>query len=222
MPLLISANLGRHVDTAEFLANVRRLDDEAGTGTVIGFQEIDELDTPNEHHGLRTVLDGFDFAGRDTREPIALGPRWTKHHDNVTKGAPGLARLSPARTITETLAVHHSGAELVFLNLHYPRNDPALLERWQQLRAAHRERINRHHAEGRTVVWFSDVNRTRFTPLHPAERTLAHKGLDWIRCVEHPKSAQLNVVDHGLIPLSIDGHDAPWVRVELHTPNEHR
>lgn len=222
MPLFVSANLGRHVDTAEFLANVRRIDDEAGRGAVIGFQEIDEADTPNEHAGLRKVLDGFDFAGWETREPIAFGDRWQIRRHDVTKGAPGLARLSPARTITEALAVHHSGAELVFLGLHYPRNDPRLRVRWSDLRTRHKERIDYHHALRRTVVWFSDVNRVRFTPLHPAERTLAHKGLDWIRVVEHPDGAQVDVEDTGLINLTIDGHDAPWARVSLHHPKEKR
>ena len=218
MALFVTANLGRHVDTREFLANVRAIDDETGAGAVIGFQEIDEADTPNEHHGLRQVLDGYSWAGWSTREPLALGGRWTVHRDDVRKGAPGLERLSPARTITEADARHASGAELTFLDLHYPRNDPRLLSRWNQLRAAHQDRVLASIARGRTVVWFSDVNRVRFPKFHPAERTLAHHGLDWIRCVEHPAGAQVHVVDSGSIDLTIDGHDAQWVRVALHTP----
>jgi len=223
MVLLITANLGRGVTRGTFLRNVRAIDDEAGRGTIIGFQEIDEDDTPPEHRGLRRVLgDDFTFAGWDTREPIALGDRWNKRQEDVTRGATGLARLSPARTITEAVVVHESGAELAALNLHYPRNIPALASRWQVLRAAHRDRVAHHYAAGRTVVWFADVNRVRFAPLMQRERTLAHRGLDWIRCVEHPNGVQLRVVETGSIDLTIDGHDAQWARVALHAPKERR
>ncbi|GAW50628.1 MULTISPECIES: hypothetical protein [unclassified Nocardioides] len=226
MSVFITANLGRHVDTAEFLANVRVIDDEAGRGTVIGFQEIDEADTPNEHHGLRRVLEDFTWAGWQTREPIGFGDRWKIQRDEVVKAATGLkvgrVGLSPARTITDAVATHTSGAELAFLDVHYPRNDPRLLSRWRDVRQAHADRIAHHHAEGRTVVWFSDVNRRSFMPLHRAERTLAHHGLDWVRCVEHPDGAQIEVLARGSIDLTIDGHDAQWARVRLTNPKEHR
>ncbi|GAW54758.1 hypothetical protein [Nocardioides sp. PD653] len=225
MVLLVTANLGRHVNTAEFLRNVRAIDDEAGRGTVIGFQEIDEADTPNEHHGLRRVLNGFTWAGWDTREPIAFGDRWKIEHDEVVKAAAGLkigrVGLSPARTITDTVATHASGAELAFLDVHYPRNDPRLLSRWRDVRRAHVDRIDYHQAQGCSAVWFSDVNRRSFPLLHPAERTLAHHGLDWIRFVPHPDGAQLRVEDTGSIDLTIDGHEAQWARVSLTHPKEH-
>lgn len=218
MPLFVSANLGRHVNTAEFLANVRRIDDEAGRGAVIGFQEIDEDDTPNEHHGLRAVLDDFAFAGWDTRVPIAFGDKWSKAREGVVQAAPGLARLSPARVITETLLEHDNGAEVAFLNLHFPRNDPRLLSRWFSVERKLQARLGWWHDRGITTAWTTDANRVRLPAMHPAERTLAHKGLDWIRCVEHPDGAQFDVVDTGVIALTIDGHDAPWARVEINNP----
>lgn len=223
MPLFITGNLGRHVDVAEFLANVRAIDEEAGRGTVIGFQEIDEADTPNEHAGLRAVLGAFfAFAGWLTRVPIAYGDRWSARRETVTKAARGLARLSPARVITEALLEHANGALLVVLNLHFPRKDPRLLGRWRSVEARLRKRIAYWHARGVTVVWMADANRVRLAPLHKLERTLAHHGLDWIRCIEHPDGVQLEVVDTGSIDLTIDGHDAQWARVKMHLPKESR
>lgn len=222
MPLFVTANLGRHVDTAEFLANVRAIDEEAGRGTVIGFQEIDEDDTPNEHRGLRVVLDGFAFAGWDTRVPIAYGDLWSKRREDVVKAARGLVRLSPARVITETELVHGSGVEVVFLDVHFPRKDPRLFTRWRSVQAKVRRRLARHYRRGKTSVWFTDANRVHLEQMHPAERTLAHHGLDWIRAVEHPDGARLRVTDTGSIPLTIDGHDAQWARVEMHTSKETR
>lgn len=221
MPLFVTANLGRHVDTAEFLRNVRAIDDEAGRGTVIGFQEIDEADAPNEHAGLRKVLgDDFGFAGWSTREPIVFGNRWTKRREEIVKAAKGLVRLSPARSITECVLEHANGQRLVFLDVHYPRNDPRLVTRWGDVRRKHRERVNYWVARGYTVVWFSDVNRVRFAPLHRDERTLTRHGLDWIRCVEAPGGTQIEVTETGSIDLTIDGHDAQWARVVLHLAKE--
>jgi hypothetical protein len=223
MPLFVSANLGRHVDTAEFLRNVRALDDEAGRGTVIGFQEIDEADTPNEHAGLRKVLgDDFDFAGRDTRVPIAFGDKWSKVQEDVIKAAHGLARLSPARVITETLLEHDNGCTLAVLDLHFPRNDPRLLTRWVSVERKLEQRLDWWNHRGISAVWTADANRVHLAPMHPDEVTLVHHGLDWIRAVEHPDGAQLHVEDTGLINLTIDGHDAPWVRLSLTHPKEHR
>lgn len=220
MPLLVTANLGRHVNTAEFLANVRAIDEEAGRGTVIGFQEIDEDDTPHEHHGLRVTLDDFDFAGWDTRVPIAFGDRWSNAGETVVKAARGLARLSPARVITEVELEHDSGLVMVAINVHFPRNDPRLLSRWFSVEAQVKRRLRYHYSRGVTAVWTTDANRVHLPQLHPAERTLAHHGLDWIRCVEHPGGVRLRVADTGSIPLTIDGHDAQWARVEMFTPKE--
>lgn len=223
MPLLVTANLGRHVDVDEFLDNVRAIDQEAGRGTVIGFQEIDENDTPNEHAGLRRILGVmFAFAGFLTRVPIAFGDRWSKGRENVIKAARGLARLSPARVITEAELEHDNGATVVFLSVHFPRNDPRLLTRWFSVEAAMKRRIRYWHARGRTVVWMGDANRVRIAQLHPAERTLAHHGLDWIRVIEHPDGAQVERLEDGLINLTIDGHDALWVLVAINLPKEHR
>lgn len=220
MPLFVTANLGRHVSTAEFLENVRRLDEHAGRGTVIGFQEIDEDDTPNEHHGLRVTLRDFAFAGWDTRVPIAFGDRWSAAQETVVKASRGLARLSPARVITEVELKHDSGLIVVALNVHFPRNDSRLLSRWFSVEAKVKRRLRRHYRRGVTVVWTTDANRVRLPQLHPAERTLAHHGLDWIRCVEHPDGVRLRVIDTGSIPLTIDGHDAQWARVEILTRKE--
>lgn len=223
MPLFITANLGRHVDVAEFLANVRAIDEEAGRGAVIGFQEIDENDTPNEHAGLRAILGAFfAFAGWATRVPIAFGERWSKRREDVVRAARGLARLSPVRMITEVLLEHDSGAQLVVLDVHFPRKDPRLFSRWRSVRAKLRRRIRYWHQLGFTVVWMGDANRVHLEPMHPDERVLAHHGLDGIRCVEHPGGVQLRVVETGSIDLTIDGHDAQWARVELHTPKERR
>jgi hypothetical protein len=220
VPLFVTANLGRHVNTAEFLRNVEGIDEESGRGTVIGFQEIDEDDTPNEHRGLRVTLRDFSFAGWDTRVPIAYGNLWSSRREAVVKAARGLARLSPARVITETIMVHKSGAEVAFLNVHFPRKDRRLLSRWLSVEARLKRCLRGHYASGRTSIWTADANRVHLPQLHPAERTLTHHGLDWIRCVEHPGGVRLRVTDTGSIPLTIDGHDAQWARVEMHTPKE--
>lgn len=223
MALLVTANLGRGVDTGEFLRNVRAIDSETGAGTIIGFQEIDEDDAPDEHAGLRTILGrAFGFVGFDTRVPIAYGPRWAVRRDRTIRASRGLARLSPARVITEAVLVHDDGAEIVVLNVHFPRRDVRLLSRWRSVETKLRRRIRHHHRRGRTVVPLGDFNRARLGALHPAERVLAHDDLDWIRVVEHPAGARLRRVDTGTVDLTIDGHDALWARVDLHTPKEHR
>ncbi|MBB3041036.1 endonuclease/exonuclease/phosphatase family protein [Nocardioides soli] len=223
MALLVTANLGRGADTAEFLRNVRAIDAEAGSGAVIGFQEIDEDDRPDEHGALRHVLGrAFSFTNWHTRVPIGYGRRWKRKRSQAISASAGLFRLSPARVISEAVLVHDRGLELVVLNVHFPRNDPRLLSRWRSVDAKLRKRIAHWHARGRTVVWLGDANRGRLGPMHPLEQTLAHDGLDWIRVIKHPAGAQVRRTDTGTVDLTIDGHDALWARVDLHTPKEHR
>lgn len=216
MVVFITANLGRHVGTKAFRENLNRIHRHAGGGTVIGFQEIDENDGPNEHQIIREAMGKvFDFAGWSTHEPIALGSKWSVRRDNVIKGSTGLARLSPARKITECLAEYDNGAEILFMNLHYPRKDRRLSTRWVALRVAHKRRVNHWTKQGVTVVYNTDANRVKFKPVHRNERVLAHDGLDHIRCVEAPEGARIKVTGGGVIGLSIDGHDAPYVEVSL-------
>jgi hypothetical protein len=222
MAAIITGNFGRHVSTAEFLANVRDVDDELGLGAVLNLQEVDEDDTPNEHHGFHHEMLELDWAGWETREPIGFGKNWTIEDQQVTKGSPGVRRLSPARTITEAVAKHKSGLLVAFLNTHYPRNSPELLDEWKQLRQVHVQRTEHYFERGITSVSSTDANRVSFMPLHHGDRILAHRGLDWIRCTEHPDGTQLEVIKRFSIDLTIDGHDAQGALVELHNPKEHR
>lgn len=105
---LVQANIGRCRDDQEFLTAVRALKKEFGKNAVYGFDEIDEGDVPNEHALLAGVFPktkGFTYSGWSELSPVVVGPVLKIHSHTVSPGCPGKAKVTPPRTIVETVFV---------------------------------------------------------------------------------------------------------------------
>lgn len=222
--IITSANLGRGVSAAEFTANARRLRAEHPHGGV-GFQEIDEADTPDEHKiAADTWPDDREWCGFNTRVPILAPRAWTIVHQGRTHASDGLKRQSPPRVIVEAVLRHqHSNTlpPLVWLNCHAPRRHPLLVTRRRAFRRALRKRIAHWHRHGYSVVVTIDSNGIPMR-LHRDQVVLHRVGIDWIVFVPHPNGVQLDVRERGVIDLTIDGHNAPYVRVAADPPNQRK
>lgn len=111
---LVQANLGRHESPARFTASCVALREAFGLRAVYGFDEIDEADKPYEHELLRGVFplaDGFEAVGWGGLSPTLAGPVLTVKRAKVTLGCPGLAGVSPARDVVETVLTPPTGTK---------------------------------------------------------------------------------------------------------------
>lgn len=211
--ILATANLGRGVDDEAFEENVWNLWGSL-PGACIGFQEIDEADTPDEHEIIDKAMHRGNFAGWQTHTPIKRPFRWRIAGESVIPACKGLAHLTPHKSIVETHLFHEdSDRHLIVLNVHFPRRDPRLWSRRRQCRRKLRERLDHWWGLGFTVVWMGDTNTPRMRSVHPRERTLTAGRIDYIRVLEHPNGPRAEIRQTGTVQLSIDDHDAQWVRV---------
>lgn len=219
----LTANWGRHVSPAEFRANVLATlaaDDRA----VLGIQELDEADAPDEHAILRAALDPKDKSvGWRTMEPIVVPWTLNIRRRFVTLGCKGLAGYTPTRYIVEAEISNPIWPEVppvIVMNQHPPINRPATAtRRWRQ-RAVHKRRVAYWYRLGYTVVWMGDMNDPAYPRMHRLEQTAVHAGLDYIRWIEHPRGAQVELRGVGTVDLTIDGHNAHFARLRLTPPKE--
>lgn len=226
-----TANLGRGVGTPEFVANVRRLKDRIPNPAVIGFQEIDEADTPNEHAVLRDVFPGRTWAGWATDEgvpvrcPIGVPHLWeiVPGTARVSSGSGGVAHLTPPRKVVEAV-IHPDGQPdltVAVLNWHSPRNDHRLDDERRDTIAKVVERLDALKVDGRDVLATTDANDLALLQHWPGLRAtgvriLAHAGLDYVLHLPAPANGlAVEKVKQGSVDLTIDGHNAHWATVRL-------
>lgn len=219
----ITANWGRGVSASEFRANVLRVLD-ASDKAVLCIQELDEADAPDEHAILAAAIHPKDARiGWHTYEPIVVPWMLQVRNWRATKACRGLAKYTPTRFIVEALISNPDRTDVpavVVMNQHPPINRPATQSRRRRQRRVHKRRIRRWVRRGVTVVWAGDMNDANYPRMHRAERTAVHRGLDYIRYVQAPGGAQVEVLGHKVIPQTIDGHDALLARLRLTPPKE--
>lgn len=104
---LVQANLGRGVGAAVFRDSCLALRKAFGTARAIyNFDEIDEADRPNEAAILREVFpaEQFRYVGGQTLSPTLVATKRLRVvRSDVFPASPGLAKVSPARVVVETV-----------------------------------------------------------------------------------------------------------------------
>lgn len=219
---IVTANIGREKSGPFRSSEIARVRDHfPDSPPIIGWQEIDESDSGDEHGMLRKHMPHYAWAGANTREPIGIPPGWTLASDWQVKGHAGMAKFSPYRPIVIGVARHDAtGIEVSLVNTHPVRLGPTggqLAERqdlWDEWKANVIDVIANQHKTGRPVIFCADANSASLGKLHPNQQTLVHSGLDYIIGVD---GADARIVKKWTtrVDLHIDGHDAHGVRVEL-------
>lgn len=219
-----TVNLGRHVSVSKFRANAAAVLDDHDAGSAYGFQEIDEDDTPPEHEIVRELAGPDDhLVGWGTFEPIVVAGKYRVRRPRVAFAAHGVAHLTPTRHIVSCLVdrADRPGVPPVqLLDNHAPRETGALAEEISANRHAYTGELLRGHGLGLSQIYVGDENDPHFPQLINHEHTAVHAGLDYIRYVEHPRGARLEVLDTGLVDLTIDGHNAHWAKFRVSSRKE--
>lgn len=227
---LITANIGRHQSvqhTRSDFENIRRL------GGIVGFQEIDEADAPDEHALLKTVMGrSHTLCGMGHLVPIAVPKSWVVTSCRDEFGADGVAKWSPARFFTVvTVKVPQSlldkarkRPEKIFavINCHYPAGayhgtrppqaKAELRDRWDEMYKKHRELVKNYADKGITVFWTGDSNRAEMPKTHAREVQVVTAGIDNVCYVEG--KVKVKPVFKGARNLYSD-HPALWADFKL-------
>lgn len=143
---------------------------------------------------------------------------WRVTDTRVVPAAVGLPRQSPARQLVVAQLSHRVRRKLpplVIINAHWPRNADVLASRREAVMRVARRVVAQHYKRGRTVLFTCDSNGYDMRKLHPRARRIGGAGIDWIGVVEPPRGARINVKSRGSIDLTIDGHNAHWVRFRV-------
>jgi len=170
---VVTANIGRGVSTDVAHANIHRVA-ESFPGAFVGFQEIDEADSPDEAAlvktrfptvddamppGLQDVLAsagegtyafaGFRGPGWKRATPIAVPTTWDILRHSVRKSSDGLAHVTPNRVIVAARCRPVGDPDfppVMFLNGHYPlAHKEAAKQLWKDCQVSWTERANEIH-----------------------------------------------------------------------------
>lgn len=220
--IVMTANVGRGVPPAEYRANIERIK-RRFRSPIIGWQEVDEADQPEEFKIMREVFgDRFAYAGKKTSIPISF-PKDTVQRvgtARITPGCKGLGGYTPNRPIVQQrLRPRHRPnlPPLVDINNHFPINRAATRSRRADCREALDEVIAYWWERECSMIIKGDFNG-RLSRLHRGEVRVVEEPLDHMRLIVHPKGVQVEVQDTGKIDLTIDKHDAHWARLGLSAP----
>lgn len=222
----VTANIGRGVPTAVAKRNIVKVRRAFSPETpVVGWQEIDEADQPDEHALLEHVFGNrFEQAGFEGKEPIsvprhvfALGPvTRTKIMDGVGRAEPGSA--SPTRyVVTQILRPIGCTGPIAAVNTHFANFEPSD-PRWVECLTGLRSEVARLHEQGIPVVWTGDTNANRpanMPLVHSTERRVIAAGNDYLGIVPGHCGPRIAVHGTGTINLTIDGHNAHWARLSF-------
>lgn len=120
-----TANVGRHSTTPETGAAMERVRTISGGRAIVGWQEIDEANSPvNEHALLQRIYpapSAYHHIAFQYRVPVTR-PRgtWAVDRVRVLPGSPGIPRISPERKIIVAEMRHAgSGRSQVVVNTHF-------------------------------------------------------------------------------------------------------
>ena len=210
---VFTANIGRKDSPGQREQNIRKV--KQGTkelpNVIVGWQEIDEADTGNEHGMLKEVWPHQRFGAMSTAVPVLSNRPVEMYKVQITKTCDGRAQVSPTRFCVQAI-LHIGDLRLVHLNGHYPYNAPDLR---RECNAKWREIANLWFDKGWSIVTTRDTNwHGRMPKLHPRERLLTPAGaIDRITVIE--KDITFRVARRHRINLNIDGHDAVGVTLTL-------
>lgn len=193
----------------------------------VGFQEIDEADTPNEHAILKRIFRRRQVVHLSGHEPMVL-PRSTKLVTSYRiHAAPGIPHVSPARYLN--VSVVQMGVfkkrKFAFINTHYVAGafnnkvESTQKERvasWEQHFAVHKKEVEDLIAQGISVIWTGDVNRIHpvMPLLVPGERRLRVKGMDIVSVIEAKDGVKFKYLNGGSVKTHSD-HDVQYVVLEV-------
>ena len=235
---VVTANIGRGVTPGVARANLHRIKTEL-PGALIGFQEIDEADAPDEHSRLTTRFPGppqlhddlasadegtYTFAGFNQATPIAVPVPWVIVSESVKQTCKGRAQVTPHRVVVAARCRPTDEPDfppVIFLNGHYPRGAADL---WDDCQKSWKRRANDFHEQDLTIITTRDTNKPgRMPKLHPTERQLLKPHIDRISVIpakrSSPKFVSARVLSTRTVNLTIDGHDARAVKLRLTAPN---
>lgn len=170
---VVTANIGRGVSTDVAHTNIRRVV-RSFPGAFVGFQEIDEADSPDEaalilkrfpgvengsQPGMHDTLEssghgtyafaGFSGPGWKRATPLAVPTTWDILRQSATKSSDGLARVTPNRVIVSARCRPTGDRDfppVVFLNGHYPLARTAVAKQlWRECQASWTARAEELH-----------------------------------------------------------------------------
>lgn len=211
----VTANFGRGVSEKRFKNNVDRVISKApGKHVFFSFQEIDEDDPVREHPYVREVLEEtHQFVGFASSVPIAVPKTFVAKIRRISKTSNGVPRLTPHRYLVEAVVHPKDLPDCVFriCNTHFPRNIPPLKNARSQATVATRRRIVLSDTATILNLDFNSENQPHFSG---KEVRLTDRSIDQILFYPDPK-VKLSVMDNGVIPMTIDGHDARWAKARI-------
>lgn len=194
----------------------------------MGWQEIGEGDDDGREARWIDRYFAGDYRNLYAHDPVAHRVPMSVPRDyavlrrRVTRVHGGKAGVSPHRVITEAVLerVDTPGLRFVLVNTHYVagawngRQDPHEAWRddmWRRHFRAHRDDVLGHwRSLGYPVIWTGDVNRAPMPLLLPRhERRAFGGGIDQIGWVPGGNGTQLRLRRTKVVPLHVDGHDAP-------------
>lgn len=220
---VVTANIGRGYFRGEARVNITKVRHGFGTTPLVGWQEIDEADTADEHKILGHIFgpNTYDNVAFRQAVPISVPQPWGVIHSDVVKACDFIPKATPNRWIVSAVCQHPDLPEpVVFMNGHY--NLPRLggktgKQRWKDCQAAWEAKTLEWHREGLNVVTTRDSNRLRRMPkLHPLERQLLPNAIVRVSLIPHPKSAlKITAGPQRVVDLSIDRHEAKGVELRI-------
>jgi hypothetical protein len=170
---VVTANIGRGVSTDVAHANIRRVA-RSFPGAFVGFQEIDEADSPDEaaliearfpsgddgsplrmHDALASsgqgtyAFAGFSGPGWKRATPFGVPTTWDVLRQSARKSSDGLAHVTPHRVIVSAQCRPADDPDfppVMFLNGHYPlARTEAAKQLWRDCQASWTARANKVH-----------------------------------------------------------------------------
>lgn len=218
---ITTANLGRKVSIAEFKENVDRINKKVpGTHRFFGFQEVDEADKPEEMSYIRNVFGKTHrFVGSKTAVPIAIPRTFEVARGTVTFASTGVAEFSPHRELVQAV-VYPEGKmadKIVANNIHLGRNVKELKYARAMATAKVVKRLDYWNGKDLPAWLTADLNSTNFKRMGKDEERWVQERLDYVR--GYPAGGvKFDLLKTGTVDLTIDGHDAQWVKVKVTWP----
>lgn len=210
---VFTANIGRKETAQHRKDNLRRLKHATMDmeNLLIGFQEIDEADSGDEHGMLDSLWPSRQWSGFGDATPVLITRALNRRTARVSKTCEGRAHVTPHRVCVQSVC-EIGDYKFVHMNGHYPFNAPDLRRdcnrEWTRLAHEWFER-------GFTVITTRDTNWHGNMPkLHPKERLLTKAGaIDRITVIEN--KIKVRVSKRHRVNLTIDGHDAVGLTLNL-------
>jgi hypothetical protein len=219
---VITANIGRKNLSARQAAIQAVRNGDGDNRPFVGWQEISEGDSGEEAMISQSFGSAYNnlFLNdpQSFRVPISVPAPWTVVNYNQVFVHGVIPEESPPRWINEVAVQHSSNAALKFvlINTHYMHdayngtNNPNLRQYWDLHKKTHRERVMNYHDRGTAVIWTADTNNPNYDQAtgQAGEGKVFANGIDRIDWLPGDGTVQLQLLNSGIIPLSVDSHDA--------------